>query len=181
MTQKRSYEYHIQLVLAALKRCSTSLKLIDLTCLEPPDDRPSESWDSLMIPVTELVGHSPGLRLVESAFKTYRRLAKTVRTRNIFAGRRDTFVAGVGTVELKVCTSSDEGSSNGVLALENVLHVPGAACHGFNSRRYRCHQVRSFSCHLVCSQTGFRLFLCLSVSQFRGGGRLEPRKFIYED
>lgn len=67
MMQKRSYEYHIQLVLAALKRCSTSLKLIDLTCLEPPDDRPSESWDSLMIPLTELVGHAPGLRLVESA------------------------------------------------------------------------------------------------------------------
>ena len=45
-------------------------------------------------------------------------------------------MSGVGTVELKVCTSSDEGSPNGVLVLENVLHIPGAICHGFNSRRY---------------------------------------------
>lgn len=71
-----------------------------------------------------------------SSFKTYRPVQKTVRTGKVFAGRRDTFVAGVGTVELKVCTSGDEGSSDRVLVLENVLHVPSAICHGFNFGRY---------------------------------------------
>ncbi|KAJ6018501.1 hypothetical protein N7522_001965 [Penicillium canescens] len=67
MTQQRSYEHHIKLVLAALKGCSITLKAIEITCLDPPDDPPSESWDSLTLPLTELVGHAPGLRLVESA------------------------------------------------------------------------------------------------------------------
>ncbi|KAJ6018385.1 hypothetical protein N7522_001849 [Penicillium canescens] len=67
MTQQRPYEHHIKLVLAALKGCSITLKAIELTCLDPPDDPPSGSWDSLTIPLTELVGHAPGLRLVESA------------------------------------------------------------------------------------------------------------------
>lgn len=71
-----------------------------------------------------------------SSFKTYRNLAKTVRPGKIFAGQRDTFVAGVGTVELKVCTSSDKGSPNAVLVLENVLYIPSAICHGFNFRGY---------------------------------------------
>jgi hypothetical protein len=52
MTQNRSYEHHIQLVLAALKGCTITLKAIELTCLEPPDDRPSESWDSPTIPLS---------------------------------------------------------------------------------------------------------------------------------
>lgn len=66
MTQQRSYKYHIQQILAALKGCSMSLKFIQLTCLEPPDEPPSGSWDTLTTPLTELVGHAPGLRLVES-------------------------------------------------------------------------------------------------------------------
>lgn len=66
MTQQTSYEHHIQLVLVALKGRSTPLKVIQLTCLEPPNDLPSGSWDSLTIPLTELVGHALGLRLVES-------------------------------------------------------------------------------------------------------------------
>ncbi|KAJ5890584.1 uncharacterized protein N7473_006812 [Penicillium subrubescens] len=71
-----------------------------------------------------------------ASFMTYRPIQKMIRTRMIFSGLRDTYVAGVGIVKLKVCTSSDEGSQNGVLVLENVLHVPSAICHGFNSRSY---------------------------------------------
>lgn len=71
-----------------------------------------------------------------SSFKTYRRIEKMIRTGKTFAGLRDTFVSGIGTVELKVCISSDEGSPNGVLVLENVLHVSSAMCNGFNPRKY---------------------------------------------
>ncbi len=68
MTQPRSYEHHIQLVLAALKGRSFTLKAIQLTCLEPPNDSPWQSfhWDSLTTPLTELVGYAPCLQFVES-------------------------------------------------------------------------------------------------------------------
>ncbi|KAJ6035547.1 hypothetical protein N7460_009722 [Penicillium canescens] len=68
MTQPRSYEHHIQLLLAALKSRKLTLKVIQLTCLEPRNDSPWQSfhWDSLTTPLTELVGYAPCLRLVES-------------------------------------------------------------------------------------------------------------------
>ncbi|KAJ5249526.1 hypothetical protein N7524_011842 [Penicillium chrysogenum] len=68
MIQPRSYEHHIQLLLAALKGHNLTLKVIQLTCLEPSNDSPwlSFDWDSLMTPLTELVGYAPCLRLVES-------------------------------------------------------------------------------------------------------------------
>lgn len=43
MTQQTSYKQHIQLVLTALKGRRIALKVIQLTCLEPRDDLPSES------------------------------------------------------------------------------------------------------------------------------------------
>lgn len=68
MTEPRSYEYHIQLVLAALKRRGLTLEVIQLSCREPPNHPPpgSSSWNSLANSLTELVGYAPGLRLVES-------------------------------------------------------------------------------------------------------------------
>jgi hypothetical protein len=66
MVQQTSYGHHVQLAPAALKGHNIPLKLIQLTCLEAPDDLLPGSWDSLTTPLTELVGHAPGLRLVES-------------------------------------------------------------------------------------------------------------------
>jgi hypothetical protein len=68
MTEQKSYEYHIQLVLAALKGRSVPPQEIQLTHLTLPEDPPpgSPHWNSLTILLTELVGHAPGLRLVES-------------------------------------------------------------------------------------------------------------------
>lgn len=43
------YEHHVQLLLAALKGRNLSLKVVQLTCLEPPTDAPWQSfhWSSL--------------------------------------------------------------------------------------------------------------------------------------
>jgi hypothetical protein len=65
-----------------------------------------------------------------SAFKTYRHVGKAVK--NTIAPELDLFVAGIGTVELGVRTGDEEGSPDGVLVLENVLHVPNAICNGFS-------------------------------------------------
>jgi hypothetical protein len=68
MREPKSYEHHVQLVLAALKDRSLNLKLIQLTGLEPPDYSSCGRfhWNSLVTPLTELVGYASGLRLVES-------------------------------------------------------------------------------------------------------------------
>lgn len=70
------------------------------------------------------------------SFKTYRHIGEIVRTLKIFGGRRDTFVAGVGTIQLEVCSSGDDGTRKRALVLENVLHLPHALCHGFNFKLY---------------------------------------------
>ncbi|OGE47225.1 hypothetical protein PENARI_c054G07558 [Penicillium arizonense] len=83
MAQPRSYEHHIQLLLAALKGRKLTLKVIQLTCLKPRNDSPWQSfhWDSLTTPLTELVGYAPCLRLVESgmALTLLRRVSLNLR------------------------------------------------------------------------------------------------------
>lgn len=68
MTEQNSYEYHIQLVLAALKGRSVPIQGVQLTCLELPKDPQlgSPYWNPLTILLTELLRHAPVLRLVGS-------------------------------------------------------------------------------------------------------------------
>ncbi|KAJ0417920.1 hypothetical protein BJY00DRAFT_197443 [Aspergillus carlsbadensis] len=62
-----------------------------------------------------------------SSFTTYRRVGRSIPRPTT----GETFVAGIGTVELKVRTSRDEpGLPDGTLVLENVLHIPSAICNG---------------------------------------------------
>jgi hypothetical protein len=71
-----------------------------------------------------------------SAFKTYRHVGKTVLGNGMLTNQ-NIFVAGIGTVELRVHTGNEEGSTDGVLVLENVLHIPSAICNGFNFVEYQ--------------------------------------------
>ncbi|EED22777.1 conserved hypothetical protein [Talaromyces stipitatus ATCC 10500] len=64
----------------------------------------------------------------------YRRVGKDVSTGWIQG--MTTYVAGVGTVELKVQPKLEEGSPFRTLVLENVLHIPGAVCNGFSVAVY---------------------------------------------
>ncbi|KAJ5535554.1 hypothetical protein N7513_008740 [Penicillium frequentans] len=66
MTEHRSYDHHIQLLLAALQGSKVKLKAIRITHLEPRDEPPSGSWDPLTIPLKELVAYAPALQLVQS-------------------------------------------------------------------------------------------------------------------
>jgi hypothetical protein len=59
------------------------------------------------------------------SFSTYGPVNKTVNDGN-------TFVAGVGDVELQVKSSPKRGSLVKTLKLENVPHIPDAFCNGFN-------------------------------------------------
>jgi hypothetical protein len=70
-----------------------------------------------------------------SAFQTYRGVGTSVR--NFIIKDQTIFVAGVGTVELRVRSSKEEGSPDRVLVMENVLHIPSAICNGFNWAVYR--------------------------------------------
>lgn len=83
MIQPRSCGHHIQLLLAALKGSNLTLTVIQLTCLGPSNDSPwlSFHWDSLMTPLTELVGYAPCLRLIESdmALALLRRVSLNIR------------------------------------------------------------------------------------------------------
>jgi hypothetical protein len=63
-----------------------------------------------------------------SSFKVYRRVGRMIRD----ATGAETYIAGVGTVELNVRASSKKGSPTRSLVLENVLHVPDAVCNGFS-------------------------------------------------
>ncbi|KAL2859891.1 uncharacterized protein BJX67DRAFT_368559 [Aspergillus lucknowensis] len=63
-----------------------------------------------------------------SSFKEYRRVGRMVQD----ATGTETYIAGVGTVELNVRTSPKKGSPSRSLVLENVLHVPDAVCNGFS-------------------------------------------------
>ncbi|KAL4992657.1 hypothetical protein BDW68DRAFT_173046 [Aspergillus falconensis] len=63
------------------------------------------------------------------------------RDRYIFTTYRPTkiFVAGIGTVELrvKVPGSTRISPKSRTLVLDNVLHLPHAVCNGFSARLYR--------------------------------------------
>lgn len=69
-----------------------------------------------------------------SSFKEYRRVGKSIPN-GVIEGIT-TFVAGVGTVELKVQTTHDKGSPVRTLVLEDVLHIPEATCNGFSVAVY---------------------------------------------
>lgn len=79
-----------------------------------------------------------------SSFKEYRRVGRSIPN-GIIEGIT-TFIAGVGTVELKVQTSHDERSPVRTLVLENVLHVPDANCNGFSIPVY--HTIHGGSARL---------------------------------
>lgn len=69
-----------------------------------------------------------------SSFKEYRRVGKRVPS-GIIEGI-STFVAGVGTIELKVQTTRERGSPVRTLVLRDVLHIPEANCNGFSVAVY---------------------------------------------
>lgn len=66
-----------------------------------------------------------------SSFKTYQHLGKHIHGSIIRTEVPRLFVAGVGTVELKVRSDIKKGSPDHTLILENVLHIPDAPCNGF--------------------------------------------------
>ncbi|KAB8209340.1 hypothetical protein BDV34DRAFT_188913 [Aspergillus parasiticus] len=68
-----------------------------------------------------------------SSFVTYRRVGLVISD-GIFGG--DIFVAGMGTVELRVRASKTEGSPVRTLVLDSVLHIPSAMCNGFCFAKY---------------------------------------------
>ncbi|QKX62832.1 uncharacterized protein TRUGW13939_09997 [Talaromyces rugulosus] len=68
-----------------------------------------------------------------ASFKEYRHIGRTVSHTGIPG---ETFVTGVGTVELKVRSSSEEGSPTRTLVLDDVLHIPKAICNGFCFAKY---------------------------------------------
>ncbi|KAL2825866.1 hypothetical protein BJY01DRAFT_241473 [Aspergillus pseudoustus] len=63
-----------------------------------------------------------------ASFVAYSRIARRFET-TMLSGT--VFVEGVGTVELRVRSSPEEGAPTRTLVLENVLHVPNALCNGF--------------------------------------------------
>ncbi|KAL4733181.1 hypothetical protein BDV11DRAFT_200550 [Aspergillus similis] len=67
-----------------------------------------------------------------SSFKVYRRVGQMVR--NCTGG--ETYIAGVGTVELNVRASPKRRSPTKKLVLDNVLHIPSAICNGFSCTKY---------------------------------------------
>jgi hypothetical protein len=67
-----------------------------------------------------------------SSFQVYRRVGQTVH--NCTGG--DTYIAGVGTVELYVRASPKRRSPTRKLVLDNVLHIPSALCNGFSINTY---------------------------------------------
>ncbi|KAF4226030.1 hypothetical protein CNMCM8980_006005 [Aspergillus fumigatiaffinis] len=81
-----------------------------------------------------------------ASFTHYRAMPRrTLIKNNIFNPHDELEVAGVGTVELRVCrTVRDGGASSHVLVLEDVLHIPEAVCNGFNPLLYGS----SMSCNM---------------------------------
>ncbi|OJK03496.1 hypothetical protein ASPACDRAFT_56899 [Aspergillus aculeatus ATCC 16872] len=64
-----------------------------------------------------------------ASFKSYRPVNRMVPN-PLFPGK-ELYIAGVGTVELNVRASPEEGSPTRTLVLDNVLHIPVAVCNGF--------------------------------------------------
>ncbi|GIJ90251.1 hypothetical protein Asppvi_009204 [Aspergillus pseudoviridinutans] len=81
-----------------------------------------------------------------ASFTHYRAMPHRTRVKNnIFNPQEELEVAGVGTVELRVCrTVRDGGASSHVIVLEDVLHIPEAVCNGFNPLLYGS----SMSCNM---------------------------------
>ncbi|GIC88865.1 uncharacterized protein Aud_005266 [Aspergillus udagawae] len=81
-----------------------------------------------------------------ASFTHYRAIPRrTCIKNNIFNPQDELEVAGVGTVELRVCrTVRDGGASSHVIVLEDVLHIPEAVCNGFNPLLYGS----SMSCNM---------------------------------
>jgi hypothetical protein len=80
------------------------------------------------------------------SFTSYRPIPHRTRIKNnVFNPAEELEVAGVGTVELRVCrTVKDGGASSHVILLEDVLHIPDAVCNGFNPLLYGS----SMSCNM---------------------------------
>ncbi|KAE8143706.1 hypothetical protein BDV38DRAFT_1987 [Aspergillus pseudotamarii] len=68
-----------------------------------------------------------------SSFVTYRRVGRVI-SQGFIGG--ETFVAGMGTVILKVRASKKKGSPIRTLVLDDVLHIPSAICNGFCFAKY---------------------------------------------
>lgn len=68
-----------------------------------------------------------------SSFVTYRRVGRSI-SQGLTGG--ETFVAGIGTVQLKVPASKKKGSPIRTLVLDDVLHIPSAICNGFCMAKY---------------------------------------------
>jgi len=58
-----------------------------------------------------------------SAFKTYRHVGKTIRG-NAMISNQNIFVAGIGTVELRVRTSNEEGSPERLIQRSMAMIYP---------------------------------------------------------
>ncbi|KAB8068244.1 hypothetical protein BDV29DRAFT_184889 [Aspergillus leporis] len=84
-----------------------------------------------------------------SSFVTYRRVGRHIS--DSMMGGSKTFVAGVGTVELKVRPSKKQGLPTRTLVLDNVLHIPSAISNGF------CWAIYHFAHggEMACSREGF--------------------------
>ncbi|RHZ56253.1 uncharacterized protein CDV56_101355 [Aspergillus thermomutatus] len=79
-----------------------------------------------------------------ASFTHYRPVQQRIKN-NVFSPQEELEVAGVGTVELRVCrTVRDGGASSHVIVLEDVLHIPEAVCNGFNPLLYGS----SMSCNM---------------------------------
>jgi hypothetical protein len=108
-----------------------------------------------------------------ASFTHYRAIPRrTVIKNNIFNPHEELEVAGVGTVELRVCrTVRDGGASSHVLVLEDVLHIPEAVCNGFNPLLYGS----SMSCNMaVC--WGDEVGAC---GESKGGVRVDSGEVLY--
>lgn len=88
----------------------------------------SRCWDWIIVSGTSHYARD------RSSFVTYRRVGRTVSS-GLIGG--NIFVAGIGTVELKVRPSKTENLPTRTLVLDNVLHVPSAICNGFCFAKYQ--------------------------------------------
>ncbi|KAE8154774.1 hypothetical protein BDV25DRAFT_170962 [Aspergillus avenaceus] len=88
-----------------------------------PEERPRRCWDWMIVTGTCHYARN------RSSFVTYRRVGRYI-TESIL-GLSKSYVAGVGTVELRVRPSKNKRTPSRTLILENVLHIPGSICNGF--------------------------------------------------
>ncbi|RDW72536.1 uncharacterized protein DSM5745_07708 [Aspergillus mulundensis] len=70
-----------------------------------------------------------------SSFRTYERVGKRYYNEADPSGP-GTYVAGIGTVFLKLRSSLEKNAPSHEVRLDNVLHIPDALCNGFNYPTY---------------------------------------------